>query len=127
MGFINLPPSVFDLMRNIETRLSKLEWFGSNGRMFAIAAGNPQVSVSAASSVSATITYPVNRFTVTPIIPFTPVRVTSNSPISFSVRVIANSNTGATLTVEHRDGSNITETIEFDWVAVQMTPTLANG
>ena len=127
MGFINLPPSVFDLMRNIETRLSKLEWFGSNGRMFAIAAGNPQVSVSAASSVSATVTYPVNRFTVTPVITFTPTRITGNAATSFSVRVIANSNTGATLTVEHRDGSSITETIEFDWVAVQMTPTLANG
>ena len=127
MGYINLPPSVFDLIKTLETRLHKLETFGYINKAYAMAAGNPQVSVSAASSASATITYPVNRFTVTPIITFTPVRITNNSTSSFSVRVIANSSTGATLTVVHSDGSTITETIEFDYVAVQMTSTSASA
>jgi hypothetical protein len=111
----------------LETRLNKLETFGFINKAYSMAAGNAQVTVSAATSASVSITYPANRFTVTPVLTFTPTRISSNSAVSFSVRVIGANSTGATLTVEHRDGSNITETIEFDWIAVQMTSTTANG
>jgi hypothetical protein len=127
VGFINLPPAIFDLIKDLDNRIRKLEFYGSTRQPYAVAAGNPQVAFSAVTGASVSITYPTNRFTVTPVVTFTPTRITSNVATTFSVRVIGNSTNGATLTVEHRDGSTITETIEFDWVAVQMTSTSATG
>jgi hypothetical protein len=94
---------------------------------FAMAAGKSSVSMSAVNNASVTVTFPASRFTDTPVVNFTPRRVGAVAAAVFALRMATVTTSSAQFTVVTRDGSNITETIEFNWVAVQMTSASASG
>ena len=92
-------------------------------RPFAEARGSVAVSVTAASSGTASVTFTdATRFTVTPRI------LVSCSGTSFWVAFSsAASATGFTATVRHIDGTVTTATPTVEWHAVQMLPSAASG
>ena len=94
---------------------------------FAIAAGKSNFSMSAVNTASVTVTFPASRFSVAPVINFTPNRVGTVAAAMFAVRATSLTSSSVVLTVVTRDGTSITETVEFNWVAIQMTSAAAAG
>lgn len=93
---------------------------------YAMSAGTVSVTLTAASTGTATVTFPTSRFTVAPI-----VNVTKNSASGSAtalVPMIYNvTSTGMTVGLYHPAGTTVTVTVTVNWWAVQMTTAAANG
>lgn len=88
------------------------------------AAGSVTVSLAAASSGSATITFPAGRFTVAPLL-YVSLANTGGGP-QYVVRGV-NSTTSGALAVVYNAGLVATGSVLVNWFAVQMTETTAAG
>lgn len=125
MGYTNLPPTVFDQIKSLETRLNKLENFGNLNKVYAMAAGSGSVTTVSGTPWSlgvAFVTFPVDRFTAIPN-----VTITGASAASFQI-VFQTSNADYTgFTVRGSVYETIAAVLTFSWIAVQMTSTNANG
>ena len=94
---------------------------------FAMAAGKSSVNMVAVNNTSATVTFPASRFSVAPVVNFSVNRVTSNSAETYATRMQSLTSSSVLLTMITRSAAAITETVEFNWTAIQMTSTTAAG
>lgn len=92
------------------------------GWPFAMAAGVVTVTVTAATSAGAPVTFPAGRFTVAPRVSLEVVGSTF-----WVTSVSGKTATGMTATVRHADNNSTTNTVTVEWTAVQMTSTSADG
>lgn len=90
---------------------------------FAYAAGNVAVTVSAAASGNAAVTFPTSRFTQPPIVVAT-VTIVSTAYFCIATGTTA---TGCTISAIHRDGASTSGTVNVNWIAIQMTSTSGSG
>lgn len=93
---------------------------------FAIAVGETLVTVTAAASGNAAITFPAGRFTVAPKVQATVQDAPSGSQ-TFVARVINATTTGASIYIYTGNNATATATVRVAWEAIQMTPTSAVG
>ena len=121
MGYINLPPAVFDLIKDLDTRIRKIEFFNRTKFAYAISAGGSTTPITLTAGSSATVTFPVNRFSVAPVVTTgTNVASTTTGRIIHVYSVTA---TGMTVA----NASTAGATANVYWQAVQMTSTTADG
>lgn len=93
---------------------------------FATAGGRVNVSLTAASSGSAAVSFPASRFTEAPLVFLTQ----SNLPASSNKLVpkaTSVSTSGFSAYAYTGDGTSVSVTAQFDWVAIQMTEAAAAG
>jgi hypothetical protein len=88
---------------------------------YAISAGKVTANVSAANQATATVTFPASRFTFPPVVTFSVSRITASSSEVYALREQAIASTGVTLVFVTRSAGAITETVEFNWIAIQMS------
>jgi hypothetical protein len=94
---------------------------------FAMAAGKSTFNMVAVASAAVTITFPASRFSVAPVVTFSVYRVTSASAEVYAMRMNTLTSSGVQLVLVTRSAGAITETVEFNWTAIQMTSTTAAG
>lgn len=90
------------------------------------AAGSISVTVTAAATGTAVVTFPTGRFSVAPIVTATLVDPAAGSA-RLSARVTSPTNTGFTASVFTGDGSTTTSTVTVHWHAKQMLFSAAAG
>jgi hypothetical protein len=93
---------------------------------FAFASGTVTVSLTAASSGTATVTFPTSRFSVAPIITATKVSG-SGSATPLVPMVTTVSSTGATIGLYHPAGTAVTVSVTVHWIAIQANTGSASG
>lgn len=93
---------------------------------YAMSSGTVNVTLTAATSASAAITFPTSRFTVAPNVIAAMVSAPGGSQ-KFVARCINATTTGATVYVYTGDATSATGSVTVAWWAVQMTTAAANG
>lgn len=73
------------------------------------------ITITAAASGNATVTWPAGHFTVAPIV----VATISFSSTAYFAIATASTTTGCTVSAVHRDGASTTGTVTADVIAVQ--------
>jgi len=108
----------------IDTSSNVNSW--SSFAPYAMAAGSVTATVSAASFVITTITFPVSRFSVAPILTVAKASNVSNGAgfITASSSITA---TGATIQSYDATGTSRTLSFPIHWQAIQMMPDTAAG
>ena len=94
---------------------------------YATAAGKSSVNMVAVNNTSVTVTFPASRFSVAPVVSFSINRVTSSSAETYATRMQSLTSSSVLLTMITRTATAITETVEFNWIAMQVTSTTAAG
>jgi hypothetical protein len=94
---------------------------------YATAAGKSSVNMVAVNNTSVTVTFPASRFSVAPVVNFSVNRVTSNSAETYATRMQSLTSSSVLLAMITRTATAITETVEFNWIAMQVTSTTAAG
>lgn len=90
---------------------------------WATAAGSVDITLAAAATNTANVTFPTGRFTVAPIVTLGKSAVLQTTiPQAGAV-----TDTGFTARLSTGDGGNVSGTATVYWRAVQMTPTSAEG
>lgn len=97
------------------------------GIPFAMAAGTVTVTATASNAGSATVTFPVGRFTQRPVVFSAITQTTAGNTQSYVARAAGITATGFTQNIITANGSTNTATVTVDWIAVQMTSTNAAG
>ena len=131
MGFTNLPPTVFDTVKALETRLAKLEQFNLASKIFTSYAGSVSITPVASTPTSATITLNPSPFTVAPLV------YTSAQTNVIGSTVLGTSASGVSTTDNGRNGfqtvfsvwvyrTNTSATV-VNYLAIQMTPSSASS
>lgn len=93
---------------------------------YSMAGGAGSISMTNASSAGAVITFPSGVFTVAPLV----VAMQTSLPGSSGKLIMKCQNiTASTVQIYAYTGdlTNVTVTFDFNWIAVQMTPTSATG
>jgi len=93
---------------------------------YAMSAQTVNVTLTAAASGTATVTWPTSRFTLAPIVTATKVSA-SGSATGSIVQVTAVSSTSATIGVYTASGGNATFTIAVNVIAMQFGTASASG
>ena len=131
MGFTNLPPTVFDTIKALETRLNKLEQFNLTNKVFTTYANSVTITPVANVPTSATITLNPSPFTQSPLI------YTGANTSVIGSTVLGTASSGSSTTDNGRNGyqttfnvwvyrTNTSATV-VNYMAVQMTPTSASS
>lgn len=92
---------------------------------FAMAAGSVVMTITSATNGSASVTFPVGRFTVAPIVTCISAGGTGSSAFYVATTTITTS--GMTVQAFNRDNAAATATITIHWHAVQMNTGAASG
>lgn len=92
----------------------------------AFAAGQANLSLSAASTANVTVTLPVGRFNVAPLVLVT-IASAATGTQKLVARAINATTTNFALYVYTGDSTNTTATVTVSWMAIQMTSTTAAG
>jgi hypothetical protein len=131
MGYINLPPTIFDTVKALETRLAKLEQFNQLNKVFTSYAGSVSITPVASTPTSATITLNPSPFTQSPLV------YTTVNNANIGAIVVGSSTSGSSTTGNSRNGyqttfnvwvyrTNTAATV-INYMAVQMTPASASS
>lgn len=91
---------------------------------YSMACGTVNVTLTASTTGSATVTFPVGRFSVAPIVQLTKVSGAGAATLTIPM---ATSVSASSMTVGVYATSTQTVTLAVHWVAIQMTTTTANG
>lgn len=131
MGFTNLPPTVFDTIKALETRLNKLEQFNLTNKVFTTYANSVNITPVANTPTSATITLNPSPFTVNPLVFTGPnsaaIGSTLSGTSSSSPVTSDNGRNGYQTTFNvwvYRTNTTVTQ---VNYFAIQMTPTSASS
>lgn len=131
MGFTNLPPTVFDTIKALETRLAKLEQFNLASKVFTTYAGAVSITPVANTPTSATITLNPSPFTVAPLV------YTGANNAAIGSTLMGTSSSSSVTVDNGRNGfqttfnvwvyrTNTSATV-VNYLAIQMTPTSASS
>lgn len=91
---------------------------------FAVAAGTVDVTLTASTSGTASVTFPAGRFSQAPIVQLTKVDADAGAQLTVPM-VTANSSTGMTVALYATATQTVTVTVH--WVAVQMNTASSAG
>lgn len=131
MGYINLPPAIFDTIKALETRLIKLEQFNQLNKVFTTYASSVSITPVANVPTSATITLNPSPFTQSPLV-YTTVNnanigaIVVGSSTSGS-STVSNSNNGFQTTFNVWVYRTNTSATTINYMAIQMTPANASS
>jgi hypothetical protein len=89
-----------------------------------MASGTVSVTLTASSSGTATVTFPVGRFTVAPLVQLTKFSGAGGATLTIPMVTALSS---SSMTVGLYATANQTVTVPIHWWAVQMTTSTANG
>ena len=131
MGFTNLPPTLFDTVKALETRLAKLEQFNLLNKVFTTYSGSVVITPVANTPTSATITLNPSPFTQSPLVYTSAVTTVIGSSVlgtaSSSSSTVDNGRNGFQTTFNVWVYRVNTTTTTVNYMAVQMTPSSASS
>lgn len=90
---------------------------------YAAAAGNATITIANSVAGDATVTFPTGRFNRAPIL----IAVILDSWKRYWIRAAASSATVGTISLYAPVGTNVTDTVQIRWFAVQMQAGSAGG
>lgn len=126
MGYTNLPPTVFDTIKELQNRLSKLENSQKLGKAFAFAQGSVSITPVAGTPTSTTVVLNPSPFTIQPYVQVTPLTsvpgttVTGWSANGGSTTLNSDGTYQTSIVVVVTRTNTTTTTLR--WLAVQMNP-----
>lgn len=131
MGYVNLPPTIFDTVKSLETRLTKIEQFNQLNKVFTSYAGSVIITPVANTPTSATITLNPSPFTQSPLVYTSAVTTVIGSSVlgtaSSSSSTTSNGNNGFQTTFNVWVYRTNTTSTTVNYMAIQMTPASASS